>query len=103
MRNAMNVLAAGSKVRRGGLRVPLWSTINRYKITSWLNKKKCEPMFGIAVHMPVHGWCNFAEDGKALFFATERDAERKIAALKAEFKAGRKAITAGQQQNEGGG
>lgn len=97
----MTTLDASSKVTRAGHRVALWSTIDRYKVSAWLDKKKMEPMFGIKVHMPMHGWCNYAEDGKPLFFDTERKAQKKIAELKTEFRAARKSLSA--PERHGGG
>lgn len=58
--------------------------ITKYKVACWLDKKKCEPVFGVKVMVPGTGWANVCEGTEPIFFKTETEAEKYIAAMKKE-------------------
>jgi hypothetical protein len=46
----------------------------KYEVAKWLNTKKMEPVYGITVTVDGKKY-NAAQDGEALFFDTEKEAQ----------------------------
>lgn len=53
--------------------------MTKYRISSWFDIEEMIPKYGIQIKLPDNNqWLNVAEDGVALFFDSELDAQLKM-------------------------
>lgn len=57
--------------------------VSGYRVDCWLDKERCEPVFGVGIRIASVGWCRLAYDSKPYLVKTEQEAKARIAALRA--------------------